>query len=417
MKNIDRFGRFGKDGEGADTVFQILQQKDHPYSNYGSWLLFRLIGPLQVVDYHNETRPFQLSYNGSLDMNGLATELAESITRGETTSNIKSTTACTDIIHYCESVLLENEDFNRKLLQTAQGSDLHSNTDKKACGHLKCFLVSSLHDMKKATISSVESHNRFLHLWDACKSASTSLSYIVGLDHDTQELNKTFVWHLCCSFSMKEEKTSDPDLLSMAASIAFLAGALYPATKSKFIQPRHDDSTKETRNRRATKKRIIGSLENRNAKSIGNDDSSTLDVISLILKPLGPYFSAQNLESKVIRIARFFSATFAPESTSVLESETNRKVFINEMTEYYNKAFQAAVGTKGVQWINFLRLCHGGNEQQRINRAFACDDIQNITFGPNILIRTDHDRPTVAMIEKAPVRRLFTFGSPFIMED
>ena len=411
MKNIDRFG---KDGEGADTVFQI-----HPYANYGSWLLFRLIGPLQVADHHNETRPFQLSYNGSLDMNGLATELAESMARGETTSNIISTTACTDIIHYCESVLLENEDFIIKLyLQTAQESDLHSNTDKKACDHLKRFLVSSLHDMKKNTISSVESYNRFLHLWDACKSASTSLSYIVGLDHDTQELNKTFVWHLFCSFSMKEEKTSDPDMLSMAASIAFLAGALYPATKSKFIQRRHDDNTKETGNRRATKKRIIGSLENRNAKSIGNDDSqSTLDVIIEILKSLGPCFSVQNLESKVIHIARFFSATFAPESTSVLESEKNRKVFINEMTEYYNKAFQAAVGTKGVQWINFLRLCHGGKEQQRIKRAFACDDIQKFTFGPNILIRTDHDRPTVAMTETAPVRRLFTFGSPFIMED
>lgn len=403
MKNIDRFG---KDGGGADTVFQILQQKAHPYANYGSWLLFRLIRPLQAANHHNETPPFHFSYNGSLDMNGLATELAELIARGETTSNIISTTACTDIIHYCESVLLESKDFMIKLYLL---SDLNSNTDKKTCDHLKCFLVSSLHDMKKNTISSVESHNKFLHLWDACKSASTSLSYIVGLDHDTQELNRAFVWHLFCSFSMKVEKTLDPDMLSMAASIAFLASALYPATKSKFTLPRHDDNTKEARNRRATKKRIIGTLENRN---VGNDDSqSILDVLSEILNRLCPCVSVQkNLESKIISIARFFSATFAPESASVLESEKIRRVFMNEMAEYYNKAFQVAVGTKGVQWINSLRLCRGGKQQEK----------QNFTFGPNILVvknTADHDRPTVAMTETAPVRRLFTFGSPFIMED
>jgi hypothetical protein len=84
------------------------------------------------------------------------------------------------------------------------------------------------------------------------------------------------------------------------------------------------------------------------------------------------------------------------------------------MAHCYNRAFQAAVYTTDVQWVNDLYLC-----DERIEPLLVGDENQDyVDFGSNILLKTRADcDPSGSINETALVRRLFTFGSPFILKD
>ena len=415
---MEKTNEFGID-DGADSVFQILQQNNHPYARYGSWLLFQLIHPLLEATYTNETSSFVFSYIGVTEIHGLGTKLATILANGEISSNIatsnRSTTRCTDIIRYCESLVTESKDFVRKLLIIAQPESYHtSSTNEEACHHLQIFLLSNLQDMKESAISSVETYKKFLDVWEACESASPSIAHLLDQE-DRRTMNQTFVWHLFCLFSI-ETKKQESDLLSIAASLAFLVGILHSAAKSKSVQHEHLDEESTRRNRQATKKRIIENLENGHA-SIGNDASRTILVV--LLEVLGTYptlakdkiDSLQNLE---VELAGFFSHAFSVRDASELFFDKARYVFINKMAHCYNRAFQAAVYTTDVQWVNDLYLC-----DERIEPFLVGDENQDyVDFGSNILLKTRADcDPSGSINETALVRRLFTFGSPFILKD